>query len=78
MSFKPISGPSTFPVVHPRPIGAMQAVRGSPHASRRIGVGTALAAIAAALLLSGCGVFCAGAAASGGAYAGGCGTSVRF
>jgi hypothetical protein len=37
-----------------------------------------LAAIAAAALLSGCGVFCGGAAASGGAFAGGCGTSVRF
>jgi hypothetical protein len=39
---------------------------------------TALATIAAAALLSGCGVFCGGAAASGGAYIGGCGTSVRF
>ncbi|NVH72937.1 hypothetical protein FSB08_10215 [Paraburkholderia sp. JPY432] len=78
MSFKPISRPSTFPVAHPRPVGAVQPVRGSPHTCRRIGVGTALTAIAAALLLSGCGVFCGGAAASGGAYAGGCGTSVRF
>ncbi|EEA00922.1 hypothetical protein BH160DRAFT_3780 [Burkholderia sp. H160] len=45
---------------------------------RRLRSRTAFAAMAAAALLSGCGVFCGGAAASGGAYAGGCGTSVRF
>lgn len=38
----------------------------------------AIAAVSAALLLSGCGVFCGGAGNSGGGFAGGCGTSMRF
>lgn len=37
-----------------------------------------VAALAVALLLPGCGLFCGGAAASGGGYAGGCATGVRF
>ncbi|NUY31897.1 hypothetical protein F0160_15480 [Paraburkholderia sp. JPY303] len=78
MPFKPIGRPSTFPVVCPRPICAVQPVQVRPHRCGLIGVGPALAAVTAALLLSGCGVFCAGAATTGGAYAGGCGTSVRF
>ncbi|MBC8731355.1 hypothetical protein F6X39_24415 [Paraburkholderia sp. UCT2] len=78
MPFKPIGRPSALPVAEPHPICAAQPVRGGQQASRRIGVRSALAAITAAALLSGCGVFCGGAAASGGAYAGGCGTSVRF
>jgi hypothetical protein len=78
MPFEPIDHRSTFPVVNPRPACTRQFVPGGPHVSRRTGVRVALAAIAAAALLSGCGVFCGGAAASGGAFAGGCGTSVRF
>lgn len=39
---------------------------------------SAVATIAVVLTLSGCGVFCAGAGASGGGFAAGCGTGVRF
>jgi multisubunit Na+/H+ antiporter MnhB subunit len=41
-------------------------------------LGTTLVTIALLTTLSGCGVFCAGAGASGGGFAGGCGTRVRF
>ncbi|RZF27198.1 hypothetical protein EVC45_23760 [Paraburkholderia sp. UYCP14C] len=78
MPFNPIGHSSTFPVANPGPVCAARTPQTSPRESRRIGVRTVLAALAAAALLSGCGVFCGGAAASGGAYAGGCGTSVRF
>jgi hypothetical protein len=78
MPSKPTADCSAFPLVNPRPARNSQPVQCGLHASRRMGVRMALAALAAAALLSGCGVFCGGAAASGGAYAGGCGTSVHF
>jgi multisubunit Na+/H+ antiporter MnhB subunit len=37
-----------------------------------------LAVVAMSAALSGCGVFCGGAGGSGGAFAGGCATGVRF
>jgi hypothetical protein len=37
-----------------------------------------LAALAASVLLSGCGVFCGGAGGSGGGFVGGCATGMRF
>jgi len=39
---------------------------------------TTMIAIAMAVTLSGCGVFCGGAGGSGGGFAGGCATGVRF
>jgi hypothetical protein len=41
-------------------------------------LGATLAVAIVCMALSGCGVFCAGAGASGGRFAGGCATSMRF
>jgi hypothetical protein len=41
-------------------------------------VGAVLAVVTVSVALSGCGVFCGGAGGSGGGFAAGCGTGVRF